>query len=168
MNAFPYTAYAQNVGVVGLTGVRSRFVVATAGGILIILGLFPKLAGIVASIPQPVLGGAGLALFSIVAASGIKTLSKVSFECNYNLLIVAISVGIGLISLGSPTFYHKFPDWLQIILNSGISAGSITVILLNLLLNGSTRPTVVGTPELAEPEADRAEDMPTRLSLDVE
>jgi NCS2 family nucleobase:cation symporter-2 len=168
LNAFPYTAYAQNVGVVGLTGVRSRFVVATAGGILIILGLFPKLAGIVASIPQPVLGGAGLALFGIVAASGIKTLSKVSFEGNYNLLIVAISVGIGLISLGSPTFYHKFPDWLQIILNSGISAGSITAILLNLFLNGSTRPTVVGTPEPAEPQADRAEDMPTRLGVDVE
>lgn len=66
------------------------------------------------------------------------------------------------------SLYHKFPDWLQIILNSGISAGSITAILLNLFLNGSTRSAVVGTPDPAEPEADRAEDMPTRLGVDVE
>ncbi len=168
LNAFPYTAYAQNIGLVGLTGVRSRFVVSTAGGILIVLGLFPKLAAIVASIPQPVLGGAGLALFGIVAASGIKTLSKVNFEGNYNILVVAVSIGVGLISLGSPTFYHKFPDWLQIILNSGISAGSITAILLNLFLNGSVRSGASGVPDPVEPEADRAEVLPTQLSVDLD
>ena len=136
LNAFPYTAFAQNVGLVGLTRVKSRFVVATAGGILVILGLFPKLAAIVASIPQPVLGGAGLALFGTVAASGIKTLTKVKFDGNHNILIVAISLGVGLISIGTPTFYQHFPAWLQIITNSGITAGSITAVALNLLFNG--------------------------------
>lgn len=140
LNAFPYTAYAQNVGLVGLTGVKSRFVVATAGGILVLLGLFPKLAGIVASIPQPVLGGAGLALFGMVAASGIRTLSKVKFEGNYNIMVVAVSLGVGLIPLGVSGFYHKFPDWVQIILNSGITAGSLTAIVLNIVLNELSKP----------------------------
>jgi xanthine permease len=149
LNAFPYTAFAQNVGLVGLTGVRSRFVVSSAGVILLVLGLFPKLAAIVASIPSPVLGGAGIALFGTVAASGIKTLTKVKYDGNYNVLIIAISLGIGLIPLGSSTFYSKFPDWLQIILNSGITAGSITVILLNLAFG--TRTTAdFNAPPLVE------------------
>lgn len=153
LNAFPYTAFAQNVGLVGLTGVRSRFVVSSAGVILILLGLFPKLAAIVASIPGPVLGGAGIALFGTVAASGIRTLTKVKFDGNSNLLIVAISLGIGLIPLGSSTFYSKFPDWLQIILNSGITAGSITAILLNLVLNGGGSPEVAVAP-IKEPAVE--------------
>jgi xanthine permease len=149
LNAFPYTAFAQNVGLVGLTRVRSRFVVATAGGILVVLGLFPKLAALVASIPQPVLGGAGLALFGTVAASGIKTLTKVKFDGNHNILVVAISLGVGLISVGVPGFYQHFPGWLQIITNSGITAGSITAVALNLLFNGWKSGEPVGE-ELAE------------------
>lgn len=149
LNAFPYTAFAQNVGLVGLTRVRSRFVVATAGGILVVLGLFPKLAALVASIPQPVLGGAGLALFGTVAASGIKTLTKVKFDGNHNILVVAISLGVGLISVGVPGFYQHFPGWLQIITNSGITAGSITAVALNLLFNGWRSKEPVGE-ELAE------------------
>jgi NCS2 family nucleobase:cation symporter-2 len=167
LNAFPYTAFAQNVGLVGLTGVRSRFVVSSAGVILIILGLFPKLAALVASIPQPVLGGAGIALFGTVAASGIKTLSKTKFEGNYNILIVAISLGIGLIPLGAPTFYSKFPDWLQIILNSGITAGSITAILLNLLLNGSSLHAVAPAT-IEESEVESTEAVPSQLNIDIE
>jgi xanthine permease len=161
LNAFPYTAYAQNVGLVGLTGVRSRFVVGSAGVILVVLGLFPKLAAIVASIPQPVLGGAGLALFGTVAASGIKTLSKVKFEGNSNLVVVAVSVGVGLIPLGVSGFYQKFPDWVQIILNSGITAGSITAIILNLALNELGRKGVEDTAPQEEIEA------PPVLGIDV-
>ncbi|RJL32537.1 nucleobase:cation symporter-2 family protein [Bailinhaonella thermotolerans] len=134
-NTFPYTAFAQNVGLVGLTGVRSRWVVAAAGGILVLLGLFPVLGAVVAAVPQPVLGGAGLAMFGTVAASGIRTLSKVDFTHNQNLLIVALSLGVGLIPVGVPEIYDGFPTWFQIIMHSGISAGSITVVLLNLLFN---------------------------------
>lgn len=110
LNAFPYTAFAQNVGLVGLTGVRSRFVVAVSGVILVVMGLFPKLATIIASLPNAVLGGAGIAMFGIVAGSGIKTLAKVDFDRNVNnIFIVAISIGIGLIPTLVPTFFLNFP-----------------------------------------------------------
>ena len=135
LNAFPYTAYAQNVGLVRLTGVKSRWVVAAAGGFLILLGLFPKLAAVVAAIPLPVLGGAGFALFGTVAATGIRTLSRVDFDRNPNLVIVAVSLAIGLIPVASPTFYSAFPTGMQIVLNSGITAGSLTAIILNVAFN---------------------------------
>jgi xanthine permease len=145
-NTFPYTAFAQNVGLVGLTGVRSRWVVATAGGILVLLGLIPMLGAVIAAIPQPVLGGAGIAMFGTVAASGIRTLTKVSFEGNHNLVIVAVSIGVAAIPVGAPDFYDKFPDWAQTILNSGISTGSLLVIALNLVFNHmrTVGPAVTG------------------------
>ena len=105
-----------------------------------VLGLFPKLAAIVASIPQPVLGGAGLVLFGMVAVNGIKILTKIKFEGNSNLMLVAVSLGVGLIPVGVSGFYHNFPGWLQIILNSGITAGSLTAIVLNIVLNELSKP----------------------------
>jgi uric acid transporter len=134
-NAFPYTAYAQNVGLVAMTGIKSRYVVAVAGVILMLLGLFPKLAAIVASIPTPVLGGAGLVMFGSVAASGIKTLSKVSFEGNHNALVVAVSLAVGVIPIAVPGFYAKFPHWVRILGESGITMGSLAAITLNAVLN---------------------------------
>lgn len=136
LNSFPYTAFAQNVGLIAVTGVKSRFVVAASGVILILLGMFPKLAAVVASIPNAVLGGAGIAMFGMIIASGIRSLGKVSFDGNHNLMLVAISIGVAMIPIAAPTFYMNFPAWAQIILQSGITFGSITAILLNLLLNG--------------------------------
>lgn len=140
LNSFPYTAFAQNVGLVGLTRVKSRFVVAAAGAILVVLGLFPKVAAVIAAIPNPVLGGAGIAMFGMVAASGIKTLSKVQFDGTHNIMVVAISMGVGMITLAVPNFYHNFPSWAQVILHSGITAGSVTAIILNAVLNGTDKP----------------------------
>ncbi|AKN71922.1 purine permease [Streptomyces sp. PBH53] len=134
-NTFPYTAYAQNVGLVGMTRVRSRWVVAAAGGILVLLGLLPKLGAVVAAIPAPVLGGAGLVMFGTVAASGLRTLAGVGFRGNDNLTVVAVSVAIGVLPVGVPTVYEKFPDWFQTVMNSGISAGCLSAIVLNLLFN---------------------------------
>ena len=136
LNSFPYTAFAQNVGLIAVTRVKSRFVVAASGIILILLGLFPKLAAVVASIPNAVLGGAGIAMFGMIIASGIRSLGKVNFEGNQNLMLVAISIGVSMIPIAAPTFYAHFPAWAQIILKSGITFGSIMAILLNLLLNG--------------------------------
>ncbi len=136
-NTFPYTAFAQNVGLVSLTGVRSRYVATFAGGVLIVLGLLPKLGGIVEGIPLPVLGGAGIALFGMVAASGIRTLTKVKFN-NINILVVAVSVGVGLVPTVAGKIFDQFPDWFSTIFHSGISAGAITAILLNLLLNSDS------------------------------
>lgn len=134
-NTFAYTAFAQNVGLVGLTGIKSRYVTAASGVILILLGLFPKMAAIVAAIPNPVLGGAGIAMFGMVAASGVSSLSKVQFEGNQNKLIVAISIGVGVITIGCPNFYHDFPEWARIVLHSGITAGSLVAIVLNYFFN---------------------------------
>lgn len=134
-NTFPYTAYAQNVGLVGMTRVRSRWVVAAAGGMLVLLGLLPKLGAMVAAIPAPVLGGAGLVMFGSVAASGLRTLARVDFKGNDNLTVVAVSVAVGMLPVGVPTVYERFPDWFQTVMNSGISAGCLTAIVLNLLFN---------------------------------
>jgi len=158
-NTFPYTAFAQNIGLIGLTGVRSRWVVATAGGILVVLGLFPKFGEVIAAVPDPVLGGAGIAMFGTVAASGIRTLSRVSFTGNANLLIVAVAVGVALAPVARPDIYARFPDWFQTIMNSGISAGAIAAIALNLLFNhyrsGAAGPGTVGAaPPVADVSAD--------------
>ena len=136
LNSFPYTAFAQNVGLIAVTRVKSRFVVAASGVILILLGLFPKLAAVVASIPNAVLGGAGIAMFGMIIASGIRSLGKVNFDGNQNLMLVAISIGVSMIPIAAPTFYAHFPAWAQILLKSGITFGSIMAIMLNLLLNG--------------------------------
>jgi xanthine permease len=132
-NTFPYTAFAQNVGLVGLTRVKTRYVATVAGLVLIVLGLIPKLGAVVSGVPLPVLGGAGIALFGMVAASGVRTLSAVRFT-NSNILVVAIAVGIGLLPVVQPGLYAGFPDWFQTIFNSGISAGALVAIVLNLVL----------------------------------
>lgn len=133
-NTFPYTAFAQNIGLVSMTGVRSRYIVATSGVLLMILGLFPKLAAVVACIPTMVLGGAGLAMFGMVAASGIQALSQADLQKKGNSMVVAISVAVALIPIGVPSFYSHFPQWVQLIGNSGITIGSIMAIVLNVLL----------------------------------
>ncbi|MBM9467865.1 nucleobase:cation symporter-2 family protein [Nakamurella leprariae] len=133
-NTFPYTAFAQNVGLVSITGVRSRYVATLAGLVLIVLGVIPKVGAIVEGIPLPVLGGAGIALFGMVSASGVRTLSTVRFD-NRNILVVAVSIGVALVPVVRPTFYDAFPTWFTTIFESGISAGAIVAILLNLLLN---------------------------------
>ncbi|UNL86140.1 nucleobase:cation symporter-2 family protein [Priestia koreensis] len=136
-NAFPYTTYSQNVGLLQLSGVKSRKVIATAGGMLIVLGFLPKLAAITTIIPHPVLGGAMVAMFGMVVAYGIKMLSEVNFASQENLLIIACSVGMGLGVTVVPDLFAKFPTALQILTGNGIVAGSITAIVLNLIFNVS-------------------------------
>ncbi|MDN0085067.1 nucleobase:cation symporter-2 family protein [Crenobacter sp. SG2305] len=139
-NTFPYTSFSQNVGLVGMTGIRSRWAVAGSGVILIVFGLFPKMGAIVASIPQAVLGGAGLCMFGMVAATGIKILQRVDFEHRANLLTVAVSLGMGVIPMVAPTFFHALPRWTASFTHSGITLAALTAVLLNALFNhvGST------------------------------
>ena len=134
-NAFPASAFAQNVGLVALTGIKSRFAVAAGGGILVVLGLSPMAAAVFSLIPGPVLGGAGVVLFGTVAASGVRTLAKVDYQGNNNLVIVAASIAFGLIPVVSPDFWHAFPDWFITIFHSGISAAAVVAVLLNLFFN---------------------------------
>ena len=136
--SFTQSAFAQNVGLVAVTGVKSRYVVATGGVILVVLGLLPIMGRIIAAVPTSVLGGAGIVLFGTVAASGIRTLSKVDYRNNMNLIIVAASLGFGMIPIAAPTFYDHFPSWFETIFHSGISSAAIMAILLNLTFNHFT------------------------------
>jgi uric acid transporter len=136
-NAFPYTSFSQNVGLVGVTGIRSRFVAVAGGLILIILSLAPKLAAVVAAVPVEVLGGAGIVMFGMVAATGVRILGGVDFRNNRkNLFIVAIGVGAGLIPLVAPNFFKNFPIGLKPILDSGIILTTIVAVILNAYYNG--------------------------------
>ncbi|MER7014398.1 nucleobase:cation symporter-2 family protein [Saccharopolyspora sp. NPDC000359] len=132
---FTCSAFAQNIGLVALTRVRSRYVVATAGGVLVLLGLFPIVGAVVSLVPQPVLGGAALVLFGSVATSGIRTLGKSDLGDPFNSLIVTGALGIGLIPVVAPQFYEHFPSALRTVLDSGISTGCIAALLLNMLFN---------------------------------
>ncbi len=153
LGSFPCSAFAQNVGLVALTKIKSRYVVAVGGGILALLGLLPVVGRVVAAIPSPVLGGAGIVLFGTVAASGIRTLSRVDFHDNLNLVLVATALGVGLIPIAAPTFWSPFPSWLGTIMSSGISATAICAVLLNLLFNvvrvrvRSAAPAVAEAPD---------------------
>ncbi|WP_137893476.1 nucleobase:cation symporter-2 family protein [Ramlibacter sp. 2FC] len=136
-NTFPYTSFSQNVGLVGVTGVKSRWVCVAAGLIMIVLGMLPKMAALVESVPQFVLGGAGLVMFGMVAATGIRILTGVDFKHNrHNLYIVAISLGAGLIPLVAPRWTQHMAHSLHPLLESGILLTAISAVLLNLFFNG--------------------------------
>jgi len=134
-NSFPYTTYSQNVGLVQFSGVKGKNVIYTMAGILIFLGFVPKIAALTTVIPTSVLGGAMVAMFGMVIASGIKMLSKVDFSSQENLLIIACSVGVGLGVTTVPDLFAQLPDSIKILTNSGIVAGSLTAIFLNIVFN---------------------------------
>ena len=137
-NTFPYTSFSQNVGLVAVTGVKSRFVCVAAGIILLVLGLLPKMAALVESLPTVVLGGAGLVMFGMVAATGIRILGGVDFTHNrHNALIVAISIGVGMIPLVAPRYSQWMPHSIHPLIESGILLASIAAVLLNLYFNGA-------------------------------
>jgi OHCU decarboxylase len=152
LNSFPYTCFAENVGLVRLTRVRSRYVVATAGGIMIVLGLFPKIGAIVASIPLPVLGGAALVMFGTVAVIGIQTLGRVDFHDDRNVVIVAVSLGLALIPVAFPAFFHRASSNVQILVGSGITLGALTAIILNLFMHILLTPGERAREKRLEPE----------------
>lgn len=146
LNSFPYTCFAQNVGLVRLTRVKSRWVVTAAGVFMIILGVLPKAAAIVAAIPSPVIGGASLAMFANVAVVGIQTLSKVDLRDSRNAVIVSTAIGLALLVTFRKDLVTVMPSWLQIIFGSGVTIGSLTAIILNLLFFHIGRPA---SPDVA-------------------
>lgn len=164
---FPCSAFAQNVGLVALTGVRSRYVVATGGFVLLLLGLLPIVGAVVAAIPYPVLGGAGIVLFGSVAASGIRTLSRVDYEDNLNMVIVSVAIAVGILPIAAPTFWDAFPEWLGVIMHSGISATALVAVVLNLLFNEITIGNRPGASVFAASE-DRRDNLGDRLDDDIE
>jgi xanthine permease len=138
-NTFPYTSFSQNVGLVGVTGVRSRWVTATGGLIMVALGLLPKMSALVEAVPVVVLGGAGIVMFGMVAATGARILTAVDFKTNrFNLFVVAIAVGFGMIPLVAPDFFQHTPEMLKPLLESRILLAAVVSVLLNLFFNGLT------------------------------
>ncbi len=137
-NTFPHTSFSQNVGLVAVTGVKSRWVCVMAGAVMIVLGALPKMGAFIESIPQFVLGGAGLVMFGMVAATGIRILATVDYHRNrFNLYIVALSIGFGLIPLVAPRWMQQMWHELHPLLESGILLTSISAVALNLFFNGS-------------------------------
>ena len=157
-NSFPHTSFSQNIGLVGVTGVRSRFVTVVGGIILFIMGLVPKLGALVASVPLFVLGGAGVVMFGMVAATGVRVLANVDYHTNRNnLYVVAIATGFGMIPLVAPKFFESLPAELGPILHSGILLAALSAVALNLFFNGphaeAPREEVVLPPPAGSAEA---------------
>lgn len=143
LNTFPHTSFSQNVGLVAVTGVKSRWVCIAGGGIMIVLGMLPKMAALIEAVPEYVLGGAGLVMFGMVAATGIRILSTVDYRNNrFNLYVVALSIGFGLIPLVAPRWMQQMPHSLHPLLESGILLTSIAAVALNLFFNGARRTDV--------------------------
>ncbi|MDN2713476.1 nucleobase:cation symporter-2 family protein [Janthinobacterium sp. SUN120] len=136
-NTFPYTSFSQNVGLVGVTGVRSRWVCVAAGLILLVMGVIQKIAQTAEAVPAFVLGGAGLVMFGMVAATGIRILAGVDYKSNRNnLFIVALAIGFGMLPLVAEQYAQHMPKALSPLLHSGILLAAIVAVLLNLFFNG--------------------------------
>ncbi|MGV5529190.1 permease [Pseudomonas plecoglossicida] len=134
-NSFPYNAFTQNTGLIALSGVKSRYVVAAAGAIMVLMGLFPKLGALIASVPTPVLGGCAIVMFGMTTVAGIQELARVRFEGTRNGLVVAVSVSIGVLPMSMPALFGHVSGPLKLVLESGIFLAAVSAILLNLLLN---------------------------------
>ncbi|WP_412460383.1 nucleobase:cation symporter-2 family protein [Pseudomonas sp. SC11] len=134
-NTFTHSSFAQNIGLVQMTGVRCRSVTAVAGVLLMLLSLLPKAAFLIASIPPAVLGGASIAMFGMVTATGIKILQEADISDRRNQLLVAVSIGFGLIPVVRPEFFAQMPTWMEPITHSGIAMATLSALLLNLLFN---------------------------------
>ncbi len=133
MSTTPFSSFAQNIGVISLTGVASRHVVTVMGVLLIFSGIFPWFGALIVSIPSPVLGGAGLMMFAMIIAAGIQMLDKVE-RSKRNGLIIAISIGCGLAVTTRPELLDKLPSFFKEVFGSGITVGSVLALVLNLIL----------------------------------
>ncbi|MFI9812665.1 nucleobase:cation symporter-2 family protein [Saccharothrix variisporea] len=153
LNSFPDTAFAQNVGLVRMTGVRSRWVVAVTGGVLVVMGLVPKVGAVVSAVPEPVIGAVAVVMFAMVAAVGVQNLGRVEFSGNHNTFVVAVSLGVGLLPafavdrFGNSIFFQHFPAWLQTICGSPITVTAILAFSLNLLFNHLGRQAAPDLPQ---------------------
>ncbi|MFD1776905.1 nucleobase:cation symporter-2 family protein [Paenibacillus rhizophilus] len=155
-NAFPYTAFSQNVGLISLTRVKTRNVIFAAGGIMVVLGLLPKLAALTTVVPNAVLGGAMIVMFGSVAASGISILSEVDLRKEGNLLIAACSIAVGLGSATIPQMFDQLPEFARMLLQNGIVSGSLTAIILNIFLSKTKDAREMPAPAAAQEAQQQA------------
>ncbi|MBQ6145309.1 MAG: purine permease, partial [Lactococcus sp.] len=133
-NTFPYTGFSQNVGLVQLSGIKTRRPIFYTAGFLVILGLLPKFGACAQIIPAPVLGGAMLVMFGMVTIQGIRMLGRVNFENEHNLLIAAMAVASG-VGFNGTTLFQALPNTVEMFLNNGIVMATLVAIILNLIFN---------------------------------
>ena len=138
-NTFPYTGFSQNVGLVKLSGIKTRLPIYYAAGFLVLLGLVPKFGALAQIIPSPVLGGAMLVMFGFVSVQGMQMLARVDFEHNeHHFLIAAVSISAG-VGLNGSNLFNSLPTGLQMFFSNGIVMASVIAIVLNLILNCEKR-----------------------------
>lgn len=138
-NTFPYTGFSQNVGLVQISGIKTRRPIYYAAGILVVIGLLPKFGAMAQTIPSPVLGGAMLVLFGMVALQGMQMLNRVDFQKNeYNFIIAAVSISAGL-GFNGTNLFASLPETAQMFLTNGIVIATLTSVVLNLVLNGKDK-----------------------------
>ncbi|HES8318046.1 nucleobase:cation symporter-2 family protein [Streptococcus pyogenes] len=138
-NTFPYTGFSQNVGLVQISGIKTRRPIYYAAGILVVIGLLPKFGAMAQMIPSPVLGGAMLVLFGMVALQGMQMLNRVDFQNNeYNFIIAAVSISAGL-GFNGTNLFASLPETAQMFLTNGIVIATLTSVVLNLVLNGKDK-----------------------------
>lgn len=138
-NTFPYTGFSQNVGLVKLSGIKTRLPIYYAAGFLVLLGLVPKFGALAQIIPSPVLGGAMLVMFGFVSVQGMQMLARVDFEHNeHHFLIAAVSISAG-VGLNGSNLFNSLPTGLQMFFSNGIVMASVIAIVLNLSLNREKR-----------------------------
>lgn len=134
MTAMPVASFSQNVGIVGISGVASRFVVSVSGVLLIIAGLSPKFGALAVTVPKPVLGGVGFVMFGMIAYAGIRMLVKAT-DSKRNALVVCVSLAAGMAVTLEPNLLQHFPEDLKMLFHSGIATGTIVAVTLNLFLS---------------------------------
>ncbi|MDA3648506.1 purine permease [Saccharopolyspora indica] len=139
-SGFAYTTFGQNIGLIALTKVRSRYPVAVGGVILVLLGVVQPIGRLVAAIPQPVIGAVAVVTFAALTVSGIELLSEVDFSRAGNLVVVMVALGVGLVPTGAPDFYHQLPFVAQVFLDSGVATGTVLAVALNALFHLRRRP----------------------------
>ena len=139
VNAFPYTTYSQNVGLVQISGVKSKKVMYVMVLLLLVFGSIPKIGALATIVPQPVLGGAMISMFGMVLAYGVKMLGNTDFAKQENLMIIACSVGLGLGVTTVPTAFAQLPSFIRMFTDSGIVLGTIVAIVMNLIFNRKSK-----------------------------
>ena len=134
-NTFPYTGFSQNVGLVKMSGIKTRLPIYYAAGFLVLLGLLPKFGALAQIIPDPVIGGAMIVLFGFVALQGMQMLAKVDFANNeHNFLIAAVSIAVG-VGFNNSNLFNSFPTELKMFFSNGIVMASLLAVILNAILN---------------------------------
>jgi tRNA(Arg) A34 adenosine deaminase TadA len=146
-NSFPYNAYSQNTGLIALSGVKSRYVLSAAGIIMFFMGLFPKLGAVIAGVPKPVLGGVGLVIFGMTVVAGIEELARAKFAGTRNALLIAVSIGMGMLPTVFPALFDRIPDVLRLLLGSSAVLCGFTAVTLNIFFNHVSKQVPAASSE---------------------